>query len=436
MRITRVICQKVATYVERYSKYNPSPLSMQTLLDFGSKTGTEESSFEFLRDELLVRLANIMKEFNLLPVSFQQRGSVAMVRNWYQQSFIEITEFEKHNPDRDILEKFTETLNKIRLRHSKVVETMAKGVMEMRDAFEGESRNYDQQITYFLDRFYTNRIGIRVLLNQHLLLYGGELAHHPQHIGCINPSCDVEEVIRDAYDNARFLCEHYYMCSPDLIIESYNPYEKADSIRIEYVPSHLYHMLFELSKNAMRAVVERHENKPEIPPIKIAVCKGKEDLAIKISDQGGGISYGKVEQLFGYMFTTAPQPQPSHMMEGSAPLAGYGYGLPLSRLYARYFQGDLVLYSMEGYGMDAIIYLKVKDAMECLPIYNKTASKMYETDTSAPDWSSPSPWTQARGYSTIGGGNVSRGYSTLTDGQGARRTVCTWTRQPRLLDCH
>ncbi|WAR04190.1 PDK2-like protein [Mya arenaria] len=408
MRITRVICQKVATYVERYSKYNPSPLSMQTLLDFGSKTGTEESSFEFLRDELLVRLANIMKEFK--PVT-SQLPAARLCRHGAQLSFIEITEFEKHNPDRDILEKFTETLNKIRLRHSKVVETMAKGVMEMRDAFEGESRNYDQQITYFLDRFYTNRIGIRVLLNQHLLLYGGELAHHPQHIGCINPSCDVEEVIRDAYDNARFLCEHYYMCSPDLIIESYNPYEKADSIRIEYVPSHLYHMLFELSKNAMRAVVERHENKPEIPPIKIAVCKGKEDLAIK------------VEQLFGYMFTTAPQPQPSHMMEGSAPLAGYGYGLPLSRLYARYFQGDLVLYSMEGYGMDAIIYLKVKDAMECLPIYNKTASKMYETDTSAPDWSSPSPWTQARGYSTIGGGNVSRGYSTLTDGQGARRTL-------------
>ena len=26
----------------------------------------------------------------------------------------------------------------------------------------------------------------------------------------------------DAYDNARFLCEHYYMCSPDLNIESYN----------------------------------------------------------------------------------------------------------------------------------------------------------------------------------------------------------------------
>lgn len=64
-----------------------------------------------------------------------------------------------------------------------------------------------------------------------------------------------------------------------------------------------------------------------------------------------------------------------------APLAGFGYGLPLSRLYARYFGGDLQLISMEGYGTDAYIYLKwsADTANEVLPTYSSTAIKHYNS---------------------------------------------------------
>lgn len=52
-----------------------------------------------------------------------------------------------------------------------------------------------------------------------------------------------------------------------------------------------------------------------------------------------------------------------------APLpCSYGYGLPISRLYARYFGGDLAIISMEGYGTDAYLHLnRLGNVQEPLP---------------------------------------------------------------------
>ena len=40
-----------------------------------------------------------------------------------------------------------------------------------------------------------------------------------------------------------------------------------------------------------------------------------------------------------------------------SPLAGLGYGLPISRAYARFFGGDLQIMSVEGHGTDAYVHL-------------------------------------------------------------------------------
>ena len=63
----------------------------------------------------------------------------------------------------------------------------------------------------------------------------------------------------------------------------------ATDLKFPYVPSHLYYIFFELFKNSMRAVVETHgiENPP---PIQFVLAEGGEDISVKISDRGGGIS--------------------------------------------------------------------------------------------------------------------------------------------------
>ncbi|NXD18671.1 PDK2 kinase, partial [Nothocercus nigrocapillus] len=226
----------------------------------------------------------------------------------------------------------------------------------------------------------------------------------------------------DAYNMAKLLCDKYYMASPELEIEEVNGEAGAGAARgrsggsaaltapllpaansaeqpisIVYVPSHLYHMLFELFKNAMRATVESHESSPRLPAIKVMVALGQEDLSIKMSDRGMGVPLRKIDRLFSYLYSTAPTPQ---LGTGGAPLAGFGYGLPISRLYAKYFQGDLQLYSMEGFGTDAVIYLKAlsTDSVERLPVYNKSAWRHYQASQEAGDWCVPS--TEPKNTST------------------------------------
>ncbi|KAL3044015.1 hypothetical protein OYC64_003783 [Pagothenia borchgrevinki] len=378
--------------VERFAKFSPSPLSMKQFIDFGSSNACEKTSFVFLRQELPVRLANIMKEIDFLPDKLLSTPSLKLLISWYSQSLLEIVDFLEMNPDdKEVLTKFTQTLVNVRNRHNDVVPTMAQGVVEYKDAF-GVDPVTNQNVQYFLDRFYMSRISTRMLMNQHTLIFEGSVnPAHPKHIGSIDPSCDVVEVIKDAYETSKMLCEQYYLTSPDMEIIEVNSKNPNQPLHIVYVPSHLYHMLFELFKNAMRATVETHETSITLPSIKVRVSLGTEDLTIKMSDKGGGVPLRKIERLFSYMYSTAPSPVHGDNSR-NAPLAGFGYGLPISRLYAKYFQGDLQLYSMEGYGTSAVIYLKAlsSESVERLPVFNKSALRHYQTSIEADDWCMPS----------------------------------------------
>uniref|UniRef100_A0A8C4ZL82 Protein-serine/threonine kinase n=1 Tax=Gadus morhua TaxID=8049 RepID=A0A8C4ZL82_GADMO len=371
--------------VERFAKFSPSPLSMKQFIDFGSTDACEKTSFVFLRQELPVRLANIMKEIDFLPDKLLGTPSLRLLTSWYSQSLLELVEFLEKDPGDK------QALVTVRNRHNDVVPTMAQGVVEYKEAF-GVDPVTDQNVQYFLDRFYMSRISTRMLMNQHTLIFDGSVnPAHPKHIGSIDPSCDVVEVVKDAYEASKMLCEQYYLTSPDMEISLVNSKNPDQPLHLVYVPSHLYHMLFELFKNAMRATVETHEASFTLPPVKVRVSLGSEDLTIKMSDRGGGVPLRKIERLFSYMYSTAPSPV--HIDNSrNAPLAGFGYGLPISRLYAKYFQGDLQLYSMEGYGTSAVIYLKAlsSDSVERLPVFNQSALRHYQTTPEADDWCMPS----------------------------------------------
>ena len=164
------------------------------------------------------------------------------------------------------------------------------------------------------------------------------LQPHPDYVGIICTNANVHDIVHEAIENARFVCEEHYglfkappvqlICSP--------------SLTFSYVPGHLSHICFELLKNSLRAVVERYgpENEESMPPIKVIVSEGKEDITIKISDEGGGIPRSAIPLIWTYMYTTMEGQgldQDFRDSDFKAPMAGFGYGLPLSRLVSGFF---------------------------------------------------------------------------------------------------
>lgn len=393
--ITKLLDMKSMQKLDELSHFNPSPLSLRQFVEFG-KIASEADSFDFLRREVPVRMANVMKEINLLPSVLLQMPSVLLIQEWYARSFMELCAFDGLPGERETLGKFVNNLAEIQRRHVNVVQTLAQGVLELRESHSIDSHT-ENSIQYFLDRFYMSRISTRMLTNQHLVLFGKEDEKagapppvvQPNRIGVIDTDCKIKGLVEQAFQNAAFLCEEYYFAAPDIDITLKNAVAPGQPIQICYPPQHLYHILFELFKNAMRATVESHKKgQTELPDVEVLIAQGENDVCIKISDQGGGISRRVSDNLFTYLYSTAPRPS---MNATKAPLAGYGYGLPLSRLYARYFHGDLILNSFDGYGTDAVVYLKsnIDESTELLPVFNKTSSKQYKTSTPTADWTNP-----------------------------------------------
>ena len=109
-------------------------------------------------------------------------------------------------------------------------------------------------------------------LGQHSALY--RLPSRKDYVGVICTKTKVQEIAQDAIANARFICEEYYGLFKAPEVQMFCP----GDIEFMYVPSHLNHMLFELLKNSLRAVVERFgvDYEDNYPPIKLIIAHGKE----------------------------------------------------------------------------------------------------------------------------------------------------------------
>lgn len=325
------------------------------MMDFGAFPTKKNLlvSAQFLHKELPVRLAHRVIELENLPYGLSEKPPVLKVRDWYVDSFRDLRDFPDIADSEEEI-KFTDLIQRVKMRHNDVMPTMAMGIQELKeDLGKKVGLNEIPEIHQFLDRFYMSRIGIRMLIGQHVALHRPNPP--PGFVGLICTRVSPVEVAQNAIDDARSACMRTYGGSPEVHVYG------DPSFTFAYVPTHLHQMVFELVKNSLRAVEERFsDSEQDSPPIRVVVADGLEDVTIKISDEGGGIPRSGISKIWTYLYSTAKSPisdDKQQLLDMPPVMAGYGYGLPISKLYAKYFGGDLQIISMEGYGTDAYLHL-------------------------------------------------------------------------------
>ncbi|XP_021751806.1 pyruvate dehydrogenase (acetyl-transferring) kinase, mitochondrial-like [Chenopodium quinoa] len=351
--------------VHKWGSMKQTGVTLRYMMEFGSKPTDRNLliSAQFLHKELPIRIARRAIELESLPYGLSLKPAVLKVHDWYVDSFRDLRSFPSIKDNRDELD-FTQMIKMIKVRHNNVVPMMAMGVQQLKKGMDPKIVYEDLvEIHQFLDRFYMSRIGIRMLIGQHVALHDPN--PQPDRIGYIHTKMSPVEVARNASEDARAICMRHYGSAPEIDIYG------DPNFTFPYVPSHLHLMVFELVKNSLRAVQERFMDSDSVPPIRIIVADGIEDVTIKVSDEGGGIPRSGLPKIFTYLYSTAENPLDEHTDLGTGDnvtMAGYGYGLPISRLYARYFGGDLQIISMEGYGTDAYLHLsRLGGSQEPLP---------------------------------------------------------------------
>ncbi|GLU05170.1 hypothetical protein SLE2022_222840 [Rubroshorea leprosula] len=352
--------------VHKWGCMKQTGVSLRYMMEFGSRPTQRNLllSAQFLHKELAIRIARRAIELERLPYGLSEKPAVLTVRDWYLDSFRDVRSFPEIKDANDEKE-FTQVIKAVKVRHNNVVPMMALGVQQLKKGMDPNIGYEDlDEIHQFLDRFYMSRIGIRMLIGQHVELHN---PNPPPHcVGYIHTKMSPLVVAQNASEDARAICLREYGSAPNVTIYG------DPNFTFPYVPAHLHLMVFELVKNSLRAVQECFMDSDKVaPPIKIIIADGIEDVTIKVSDEGGGIPRSGLPKIFTYLYSTARNPLDEHSNLGTADavtMAGYGYGLPISRSYARYFGGDLQIISMEGYGTDAYLHLsRLADSQEPLP---------------------------------------------------------------------
>lgn len=225
--------------------------------------------------------------------------------------------------------------------------------LERGDAFNSDF------VDPWMDNFLLNHIGTNFIMAQFLASTRGARGGDGL-AGLIDPNCNVAEVCREAAAEVVAICGEQTKKRPAVVVE---PYSASGDDRgvpcFAFIPGYLKVILMEILKNSCRATADKVKTTRELMklPIQILVCADEHNVLIRVNDRAGGIPFEVGEHVWSYFYSTTNKTPGADYGDDATELAGYGVGLPFSRLFAKYLGGSLRLTSLPGYGTSVDISL-------------------------------------------------------------------------------
>ncbi|GAX75682.1 hypothetical protein CEUSTIGMA_g3125.t1 [Chlamydomonas eustigma] len=294
--------------IEKWAQQRLETISLSQLITFGREAVNEPEkilkSARYVQRELPMRLARRLLDLQLLPYIVVTNPHIRTVYDGYQQAFDVLRSFPTVRTHEDNA-AFCALLRKQLETHNAMLDLLAAGLREcMSKRLVGSCLQLDS----FFDSMLRSRISRRILAEQHLHL--GD--RRPGYVGIICMDLNIREAAEFSAQKTRQVCTETYGVAPELVVSGH--------ASMPHVPAHLDYILFELMKNAARAVVEKHyvsfssggaHAANMLPSIAVKICDGSQDMTIRVSDQGGGIPLTLLNQVWSYGFSTVGMDQGS-----------------------------------------------------------------------------------------------------------------------------
>ena len=390
------------------SRHGRPPLSKDSLL----------ASANFTLSLLPARLASRIQALRNLPFIVVSNPHVSQIYGNYLHSLSTLLPYQqRHITTLEEEEQFAKVLADLVYTHTNTIPVLARGFLECKKHISPPevTRFLD---THLRARIGTRLIAEQHLaLHFSSQPVAGSATASTQppsnYIGVIDTALQPASIIKTCEDFVGEICELKYGVRPRVHIGG------QPEAAFAHVPVHVEYIITELLKNSFRGVVESGN---EYEPIEVTIAaapdvpgnhvwefldkpgtqnrandsdaafqmrpvsgsaessvdsmnypaSSSQSITIRIRDRGGGISPEVLPHIWSYSFTTFSD-DPSGNPENNSidalntisasggqasSIAGLGYGLPLSKAYAEYFGGGIVVQSLWGWGTDVYLTLQ------------------------------------------------------------------------------